>query len=185
MVRTAARGLFLNVPELLKRIRSTYNPVVKTAEMDVIRPALSAELLVLDDLGSERPTEWVEETMNLIVNSRYNDKLPTIITTNYPDNPDDSDLNSLKVRVGFRMHSRLHEMCEFWHFEGPDYRLIEDVTAEKLAIQHRGSTSRRSLPVRSSSPARAQLKQSDPLHSLKNPGEARELRWPGGKAGRG
>ena len=46
--------------------------------MDVIRPVMNAELLILDDLGAERLTDWVEETMNVIVNARYNAKLPTI-----------------------------------------------------------------------------------------------------------
>ncbi len=105
--RTGVRGLFYDVRELLKMIRSTYNPVVRTAEMDILRPVMDAELLVLDDLGAEKPSEWVEETMNLIVNTRYNERRPTIFTTNYEDTPDDSNLDSLKVRVGFRMHSRL------------------------------------------------------------------------------
>ena len=85
--------------------------------MDILRPVMDADLLVLDDLGAEKPSEWVEETMNLIVNTRYNERRPTIFTTNYEDMPDETDLDSLKVRVGFRMHSRLHEMCEFLEYE--------------------------------------------------------------------
>ena len=73
--------------DLLRVIRSTYNPVVRTAEMDILRPVMDAELLVLDDLGAEKPSEWVEETMNLIVNTRYNERRPTIFTTNYEDLP--------------------------------------------------------------------------------------------------
>ena len=71
-------GLYYDVRDLLRVIRSTYNPVVRTAEMDILRPVMSAELLVLDDLGAEKPSEWVEETMNLIVNTRYNERRPTI-----------------------------------------------------------------------------------------------------------
>ncbi len=110
--------------DLLRVIRSTYNPVVRTAEMDILRPVMDAELLVLDDLGAEKPSEWVEETMNLIVNTRYNERRPTIFTTNYEDLPDDTELDSLKVRVGFRLHSRLHEMCEFLEYDGGDYRML-------------------------------------------------------------
>ena len=77
---------------------------------------------MLDDLGAEKTSEWVEETMNLIVNTRYNERRPTIFTTNYEDMPDDTELDSLQVRVGFRMHSRLHEMCEFLEYDGADYR---------------------------------------------------------------
>ena len=63
--------------------------------------------------------------MNLIVNTRYNDRRPTIFTSNYEDVPDTDDLDSLLVRVGFRMHSRLREMCEFLEYTGPDYRDFE------------------------------------------------------------
>ena len=70
------RGVFYDTRGLLPHIRSTYNSVIRTTEMDIIRPVMEAELLVLDDLGAERPTDWVEETMNVIVNSRYNAKLP-------------------------------------------------------------------------------------------------------------
>ena len=83
---------------------------------------MDADLLVLDDLGAEKTSEWVEETMNLIVNTRYNERRPTIFTSNYLDIPDDTDPNSLLFRIGFRMRSRLHEMCEFIEMDGADYR---------------------------------------------------------------
>ena len=62
---TGARGIFYDTRDLLRVIRSTYNPVTKTAEMDMLRPVMKADLLVLDDLGAEKTSEWVEETMNL------------------------------------------------------------------------------------------------------------------------
>ena len=121
--RIGARGLYYDTRALLKDIRSTYNPLTHTAEMDVIRPVMEAELLVLDDLGAERLTDWVEETMSLIVNTRYNERRPTIFTSNYEDIPaEEGEMNSLIVRVGFRLHSRLKEMCEFLEYDGPDYR---------------------------------------------------------------
>jgi DNA replication protein DnaC len=169
----AARGLFYDVRDLLRVIRSTYNPVVRTAEMDVLRPVMDAELLVLDDLGAEKPSEWVEETMNLIVNTRYNERRPTIFTTNYVDSDDDADLASLKVRIGFRLHSRLHEMCEFLEYEGGDYRMLPaNGGPEDLAALWKRQKGRRSLPARSHGQARAAMR------------EPRELQWPGGKAGR-
>src|SRR5687768_8384555 len=84
-----ARGMFYDTRDLLRVIRSTYNPLVRTAEMDILRPVMNAELLVLDDLGAEKPSEWVAETMSLIVNTRYNERRPTIFTTNYEDLPDE------------------------------------------------------------------------------------------------
>ena len=112
-----ARGLFYDTRDLLRLIRSTYNPLVRTAEMDILRPVMEADLLVLDDLGSEKTSEWVEETMNLIVNTRYNERRHTIFTSNYEDTPDDAAADgaesrdfTLKERIGFRIHSRRHDM---------------------------------------------------------------------------
>jgi DNA replication protein DnaC len=48
-----ARGLFYDTRDLLRVIRSTYDPVNRTAEMDVLRPVIDTDLLVLDDLGAE------------------------------------------------------------------------------------------------------------------------------------
>ena len=168
------QGLFYDVRDLLRVIRSTYNPVVRTAEMDILRPVMTAELLVLDDLGAEKPSEWVEETMNLIVNTRYNERRPTIFTTNYEDLPDEGEIDTLKARVGFRLHSRLHEMCEFLEYDGGDYRMLpSNGGADDLATLWKNARRKRSLPARTGGQARAQLRES------------KELKWPGGKAGRG
>lgn len=192
-----ARGIFYDVRDLLRVIRSTYNPVVRTAEMDILRPVMEADILVLDDLGAEKPSEWVEETMNLIVNTRYNEKRPTIFTTNYEDVPDETDLDSLKVRVGFRMHSRLHEMCDFLEYDGGDYRMLPpNAGPTDLSALWQVNKGRRVLPSRTRGPARAQL--TGGMSSLMQDSQARatkerekrladprELKWPGGKAGRG
>ena len=114
---------------------------------------------MLDDLGAERTTDWVEETMNLIVNTRYNDRRPTIFTSNYEDVPDTDDLDSLLVRVGFRMHSRLREMCEFLEYGGPDYRDFEYPPSSEDLFRRWKSQPRRRLPRRTSVRARAQLKE--------------------------
>ena len=54
-----AVGLFYDTRDLLRVIRSTYDPVNRTQEMDVLRPVMTADLLVLDDLGAEKTSEWV------------------------------------------------------------------------------------------------------------------------------
>jgi DNA replication protein DnaC len=174
--RTGARGLYYDTRALLRDIRATYDPTRQMAEMDVIRPVMEAELLVLDDLGAERLTDWVEETMSLIVNTRYNERRPTIFTSNYDDIPGGDDLNSLLVRVGFRLHSRLHEMCEFLEYDGPDFRteLGPNAGSEDLHKLWKGRP-RRKLPSRSGGQARAQIRQPRP--------DAPEIRWPGGRAG--
>ena len=175
-----ARGLFYDTRDLLRVIRSTYNPAVQSAEMDILRPVMQADLLVLDDLGSEKTSEWVEETMNLIVNTRYNERRHTIFTSNYEDTPDeatDSQDFTLKERIGFRIHSRLHEMCEFLEFDGADYRHAPPNAGadDLLAMWKRKSQTRRTLPARAKGPIRAQLRPPE--------GKGRELGWSGGKAG--
>jgi len=173
-----ARGLFYDTRDLLRVIRSTYDPVNRTQEMDVLRPVIAADLLVLDDLGAEKTSEWVEETLNLIVNSRYSEKRVTVFTSNYDDNPDSTDPDSLLFRIGFRMRSRLHEMCEFLYLDGADYRElppnggVDDlITMSKL----RSKAARKpSLPSRTSGQARAQLREKDGKGDLK---------WSGGRAG--
>jgi DNA replication protein DnaC len=185
VLEKGAHGLFYDTRDLLKIIRSTYNPVVRTAEMDVLRPVMEAELLVLDDLGAEKPSEWVEETMNLIVNTRYNERRPTIFTTNYEDVPDEADLDSLKVRVGFRMHSRLHEMCDFLEYDGADYRhLPPNGGVSDLVALWRLAPSRRTLPARTRGPARAELRESKAQKEFESRrADPRDLKWPGGKRG--
>ena len=170
-----ARGMFYDTRELLRVIRSTYNPTVQTAEMDVLRPVMHADLLVLDDLGAEKTSEWVEETLNLIVNTRYNERRATIFTSNYEIKDDVTDPDSLPVRVGFRMWSRLHEMCDFLKLDGVDYReLGPDASVEELVrLDKRGRPNlKKGLPSRASGQLRAQLKE-----------DRHDLRWPGGKAG--
>ena len=179
IVTKGARGLFYDVRDLLRVIRSTYNPLVRTAEMDILRPVMEADLLVLDDIGSEKTSEWVEETMNLIVNTRYNERRHTIFTSNYEDTPEgDSEGQefTLKERIGFRIHSRLHEMCEFLEFDGADFRHAPpNAGGDDLLTMWKAKTLRRTLPTRSKGPVRAQLKQPD--------SRGKDLGWTGGKAG--
>ena len=110
--RTGARGVFYAVPELLKLIRSTYDRVNRTAEMDVLRPVLEADLLVLDDIGAEKTSEWVGETLNLVVNTRYNERRPTIFTSNYEDEEQTGKGDTLSERVGFRHAAGCCDRCD-------------------------------------------------------------------------
>ena len=174
---SGARGLFYTVNDLLRVIRSTYDPSIRTTELEVLRPVMTADLLVLDDLGAEKTSEWVEETMNLIVNTRYNERRTTIFTSNYLDIPDDTDPNSLLFRIGFRMRSRLHEMCEFVEMDGADYReLPVNGGVDDLLALWKMRAGKKALPSRAGRSARAQLRE--PARD----GRA-DLKWPGGRAG--
>lgn len=179
MSTRGARGLFYDTRDLLRVIRNTYDPIVRTTEFEVLRPVMEADLLVLDDLGAEKTSEWVEETLNLIVNTRYNERRITIFTSNYEDDPDDTEPNSLVARIGFRMRSRLHEMCDFLHLEGADYReLPKNGGEDDLHILWKTRTnSRKTLPNRVGKTARAELRDSQVRD-----GRA-DLKWPGGRAG--
>lgn len=126
------KGLFCDYRELLKNIQNSYNPQVNTTEIELLKPVFAAEVLVLDDLGAQKPNEWVWDTVALILNTRYNDRQTTIITTNYADLPvaagalTDTERaareQTLGDRIGDRMLSRLAEMCIRVKMTGKDCR---------------------------------------------------------------
>ena len=177
--KNGVRGVYYDTRSLLSTIKSTYNPVTRASEADVLEEVMGAELLILDDLGAERLTDWVEETMNLIVNTRYNDRLPTVFTSNYEGVPDRDNMESLLVRVGARMYSRLREMCDFLEFTGPDYRGFDNPPNSKELFQQWKSNPSKAgsaLPARTRVRARARWRAPSPEGQL-------ELGWSGGKAG--
>lgn len=113
--------LFYEFGSLLKEIQDSYNSYTQTSELAVLSPVLRAEVLVLDELGASKPTDWVKDTMAHIINSRYNDNKPTIFTTNYLDTRTGSE-ETLEDRIGVRLRSRLFEMCRTIHIDGDDHR---------------------------------------------------------------
>ena len=115
-------GLFYEYGSLLKEIQDSYNPVSHASETSVLAPVFDAEVLVLDELGASKPTEWVLDTMTHIVGRRYNDKKLTIFTTNFTDERQSPAGETLQDRVGARLRSRLYEMCNTVLIEGEDYR---------------------------------------------------------------
>ena len=174
---TNARGLFYDTRDLLRLIRSTYDPSTRTTELDILRPVMQADLLVLDDLGAEKTSEWVDETMNLIVNTRYNERRLTLFTSNYPDIPDDTEPNSLIFRIGARMRSRLHEMCEFHPMDAADYRELPSNGGVDDLMTMWKMRRKPALPSRTGRQARAQLREP-----LVRDGRG-DLKWSGGRAG--
>jgi DNA replication protein DnaC len=106
---------FIVVDELIRRIKEAFN---KGIEFD-LEKYMEADLLILDDLGAEKTTEFVEGEIYNIINYRYNNKLPTIITSNINWN----DLESKYPMNGKRIASRISEMCGSFNLNGKDYRL--------------------------------------------------------------
>ena len=116
--------IFFDYQHLLDRIRAGYDAASGAADREAYRSALDAEVLLLDDLGAHRVTEWVEDTVTAIITSRCNQRKPLIATTNLPD-PDMtgsqaaySDKGGVTVyrktlaeTIGTRARSRLFEMC--------------------------------------------------------------------------
>jgi DNA replication protein DnaC len=109
--------IFGTVPTILGRIKDTFSGGDVT-ESEVKSAIMNCSLLVLDDLGKEKPSEWVEETLYEIINARYVRRLPVIITTNV-------GLKAVESRYqwnGAAIVSRLFEMCAGVRVEGEDYR---------------------------------------------------------------
>ena len=177
-----ARGIFYDTRDLLRVIRSTYDPLNQVAETDVLKPVVDADMLVLDDLGAEKTSEWVQETLGLVVNTRYNAKRATIFTSNLVDSPDNTDPQGFIFQLGARTRSRLMEMCDWVEIQGADVREVgPHASAEKIADWQKKSPASpqnvkksSSLPPRTKGQARARLKDQ---------GTQYELNWSGGKAG--
>jgi len=137
IVSRGSACLFCDYRELLKQIQNSYNSSVQATELQVLRPVFEADVLVLDELGAVKPSEWVWDTVSLILNTRYNDNRTTIITTNFADEPaggaprSSSSISPARAaareetlgdRIGERMRSRLQEMCRIVKVDGPDFR---------------------------------------------------------------
>ena len=149
--------------------------------MDVLAPVLQADLLVLDDLGAERTSEWVQETLGLVVNTRYNERRATIFTSNLIDSPDSTDLAHVHLPAGARTRSSLAEMCHWVEMHGVDVRetgphaspeSIQRWQKESPASPENLSKSA-GLPPKSKGMARARLRDTSTA----------DLAWPGGRAG--
>ena len=182
IVRKGARAIFYEVRELLKLVRDTYSGSAEASELEVLRPVLEADLLVLDDLGAEKKSEWVDETLGLVINTRYSERRLTVLTTNLRD-VENTEPGSFAYHIGLRTRSRLKEMCDWLPIEGVDAREVgpyptpDDIehwqkTSPASPKNRRGST----LPPKATSQAKAQLRKRE------YDGKA-DLKWPGGRAG--
>lgn len=138
--KRGAIGIFCDYRDLLKQIQNSYNPQVAITEFQILRPVFEAEVLLLDELGAVKPTDWVWDTVAHILNTRYNDKRTTLITTNYPNqasalveqdgprySPSSAAVRAMREetlgdRIGERMRSRLQEMCIPINIQGQDFR---------------------------------------------------------------
>ena len=135
MLRKGVECLFYDFHDLLKTIRDSYNPVSQNSELSVLQPVLDTEVLLLDELAASNPSDWVKETLQHIINSRYNHKKVTLITTTLrfggnvnrrearmPSGQLIPDVESSLNQLGVTLRSRLYEMCKLVEMDSDDYR---------------------------------------------------------------
>lgn len=116
------RLLFSNFQDLIQEILASIDSDHAPSRSEILEPILTADLLVLDELGSQKPTLFVQDMLYYIINTRYNEQRTTIFTTNYLDEPRDPKEESLETRIGKRLRSRLFEMAERVVVDADDYR---------------------------------------------------------------
>jgi len=142
VTKKKAAGVFYDFRDLIRDIQATFAPESDITESDILRPIFECDVLVLDELGAQRSSTWVEETIFYIINRRYNERRLTIFTSNYPDTSDDEDArapmfkkttgfgaqikpgDTLVDRIGVRLRSRIYEMCKVVEVAGEDYRKV-------------------------------------------------------------
>ncbi len=112
------RLLFTNFQDLIQEIQASFDADNATTKSEILRPVLEADLLVLDELGSQKPTQFVQDILYYVINTRYNEERATIFTTNYYDRSADAKEETLEQRIGTRLRSRLAEMADRIEFTG-------------------------------------------------------------------
>ena len=120
--------IFGDVPSLLEDLRSSYGKDNDNHIEEQMNAFSQADLVVLDDVGTEKPTEWAVNRLYLIINDRYNANKPLIITSNYTskeieerlNNPTDAKTAGV---TGSRIVSRIAEMCKVLTIRGEDRRV--------------------------------------------------------------
>jgi DNA replication protein DnaC len=135
ILRKSVECLFYDFRDLLKEIQDSWNPISQTSELRVLQPVLDTEVLLLDELAALNPSEWVKETLAYIINSRYNQKKVTLITTTLPFGetvgrrevrmPSGEKLPDVECSLnqfGATFRSRLYEMCKVVQLDSDDFR---------------------------------------------------------------
>jgi len=139
-------GKFIDETEFLRRLQYSYGPDSPETEREVLLPLMKADLLIWDDLGTGRPTEWARETIRTLLNHRYTFQKQTIFTTNWPvgghaRKAGEAVEQNLTERVTVRLFSRIMEMAEIVEVTGPDFRAevhkagLDAVQSKKRADQ--------------------------------------------------
>lgn len=108
----------VSAPALLLGIRDSFRDGSGVSEADIINRYVNMQCLVIDDIGVEKQSEWVLQTMYLIIDGRYQGMRQTVITSNF-------SIEQLAKHMGDRIASRIAGMCEIIHLKGKDRRVHE------------------------------------------------------------
>jgi len=122
------RGLsvrFIFVPDFLDHLRSTFSPESKVSYDEFFERVKKAPLLVLDDFGEHSSTSWAQEKLYQLINYRYMDRLPTVITI-------PGSQEGLEERIEIRVCSRMvdPQISLVWEITAPDYRADRQTTTK-------------------------------------------------------
>ena len=113
--------IFSDVPSLLDTLKGTFNKDSDATIDELMDELQRADMLVLDDIGTEYPTEWAAERLYMVINSRYNAGKPVIVTSNYAPK---KLMERFKSNVtGARIVSRLCQMCAVAEIFETDFRM--------------------------------------------------------------
>ena len=119
--------IFSDVPSLFNKLRTSFAKNSKVDIEDMMATLEEADVLILDDLGTELVTEWATGQLYDLINARYNERRQVLITSNYTLGELEERLNNPRDAkpdvMGSRISSRLMEMCGRVHLKGKDYRL--------------------------------------------------------------
>jgi DNA replication protein DnaC len=127
-----ASGLYVDFSDLLMKIQTSFRPDADVSKEGVLTPYADAEILVLDELGASKPHAWVLDVLYSLLNARYNRKKITIATSNFEDELEagSGERERLEDRIGYRLRSRLYEMCLLVPLRGSDFR--KDVLGTRI-----------------------------------------------------
>lgn len=114
--------IFTVVPDLLDHLRATFSPNSSASYDHVFNQVRSADLLILDDLGTQSATPWAREKLYQILNYRYETRLPTVITTA-------STLDEIDPRIRSRMLDE--RVCQIYYIIVPPYKAGKDQAKKK------------------------------------------------------
>ena len=124
-------GCYFDFRELLRNLRGSFDRETGLSTHEVLDPIMETQLAVIDGIGDETPRDWVNDTLALIVNHRYNHRLVTVATSRFYDARTLEELGGsarrgqipLDERIGTSLLSRFYEMCQFVALDGVDFRV--------------------------------------------------------------